>query len=376
MIEENINLGENYVSDDNIGATSDNNLADSGGARGGLTETLRDQIKNAFGDITEKKGEKERARNPDGKFAKSSTNLNTENNSAENSSDESTDNKVQQNTIVKAPDSWSQKAKEKWSTLDAEIQQEISKRELDIHKKFTSQNEDLIFSKNIKNVIAPYESMIRSEGVEPAVAINNLLQTAAALRSADPNVRIQMIHQIANDFGIDLKSSNQPRQQPEITGDEEYLDYVAPEVKRALDEIRQFNKIREQEEFATKQARLNAAQQEVENFKVDKPHFDKVRNLMASFFQNGQASNLQEAYDMACWSDPEVRSMLLEKEKHEKEAKLLEEIKSKAESAKKASISLNGSPGFYGRSNSNVNENESLRDSLRNALNQYSNSRI
>ena len=74
-------------------------------------------------------------------------------------------------------------------------------------------------------------------------------------------------------------------------------------------------------------------------------YFENVRPLMSAFFANGQAKDLEQAYEMACWANPEVRAALQAEQQRSAEAQRLEEAKRKAGAARSASFNPSGQGG-------------------------------
>ena len=75
-------------------------------------------------------------------------------------------------------------------------------------------------------------------------------------------------------------------------------------------------------------------------------YFENVRPLMSAFFANGQAKDLEQAYDMACFANPEVRAALQADMQRSADAQRLEEAKRKTGQAKSASFNPTGQGGI------------------------------
>ncbi len=90
--------------------------------------------------------------------------------------------------------------------------------------------------------------------------------------------------------------------------------------------------------------RENAAvQSELQRFAADPAHryFENVRRTMGQIIAANPEASLNDAYDQACWMNPEIRDLLIS-EKTKADA---EESRRKADQARRASGSLpNGSP--------------------------------
>jgi hypothetical protein len=56
------------------------------------------------------------------------------------------------------------------------------------------------------------------------------------------------------------------------------------------------------------------AQSEISAFSKDKPYFDKVKTTMGQLMAQGAATDLDKAYQMATWNDPDIRAEMIQKE--------------------------------------------------------------
>ncbi len=70
------------------------------------------------------------------------------------------------------------------------------------------------------------------------------------------------------------------------------------------------------------------------------PYFNDLREDMGALLKMGRAKDLQQAYDMAAWAHPEIRTTLIDAER-QKQAKDAEAI---AQQARGAAVSISGSP--------------------------------
>lgn len=230
---------------------------------------------------------------------------------------------------IAPPNSWSGLAKEEWSKLPRQIKEQIAKREDEVHKGFTKQDEERSFGKSLKSVIDPYMPIITAEGGTPEGAVKGLLNTAYLLRTGSPQQKAALMHRVIQQYGVDLRLADprvmaQPQQQP--------ID-----INKAVQEA-----IARQQDSENEQK----IQQEITAFAADPKniYFNDVRALMGPLLESGQAGSLQEAYDMACRAHPKISSSM--QAQAEAQAKAEAEKKRKSDVAKKkeAGASLSGSP--------------------------------
>lgn len=256
-------------------------------------------------------------------------------------------------TKIDAPQSYSATVKAKWKELPSDIQQELAKREQDVHKELTKHDEERVFGRQIRSVVAPYEAMIRAEGGTPDKAVAELLNTAYLLRTVSPQQKGQLIWQVARQFGADMSNTQQTQ-----AAVDPRLQQMQQELQQMKGTIQQQQTLKEQQEQANITGEINVFAAKPENV-----HFEAVKAHMAALLQNGLAKDLQDAYDQAVYARPDIRSTLLEKQSADLAAKRIAETKAKAEAAKRAGSSVKGSPGMVASKNGAI-VHSNLRDEL------------
>lgn len=235
---------------------------------------------------------------------------------------------------VQAPTAWSPAAKAKFGELPPEIQQEITKREAEIHKGFTQQDEQRTLGKTFQQVLAPYAQEFAAQGRQPVQEVANMLALDRFLKTAPTEQKVAAIHDIARVYGVDLANAEPPAA----------LD---PQVAQLQAEFQQLKGMT----LAQQQQAQQRAQQEIVTTlhafasNPEHKHYEAVRTDMAAMLESGVAKDLKDAYDRACWANPTIRSMLQQEAEQAREAKRIEEARRKAAAAKKAGSSVSGGPG-------------------------------
>ncbi len=214
------------------------------------------------------------------------------------------------------------------------IRIEAERRESDFHKgvnEFKSHSER---AKAYDAAIAPYQQHLQRMGVDAPTAINALMRADVTLRTSDPATKAQYFAQLAKEYGIDLGQVQQP---PQVDPQTQYL-------MNQLNELRQSQQLWQNQLQQQEQAK---AQQELSQFATaERPHFDAVRNDMADLLETGKAQSMQEAYEMAVWMRPDIRSTLIEQQRAEAQRKAIEAAQ--AQRAKTAAVSVKGSSPIAG----------------------------
>jgi len=253
------------------------------------------------------------------------------------------------------PATWSAGAKAIYASLPEVARKEIAKRETDYARGIQQHAEAAKGYQTMMAEFQPYEAMIRGEGGTPQGAIRDLLQTAYRLRTGTPQSKGQLVMQIAQQFGADLTQfQGQAGEQPEAQQNMPQLQQmvqqlVAPHLQRIQSWEQQQTQAQQQQEQQMEheiQGQIAAFQSATnEDGSPKHLYFENVRPLMSAFFANGQAKDLEQAYDMACFANPEVRAALIADQHRAADAQRLEEAKRKAGSARNASFNPTGQGG-------------------------------
>lgn len=257
---------------------------------------------------------------------------------------------------VTPPSTWSAAAKAIYATLPEVARREIAKREQDYSRGIQQHAEKAKIADTLMREIQPYEAMLRAEGSTPDRAIASLLRSAYVLRTASPQQKGELIMQIAQQYGADLSQLSGQRAQPEgqqqdLTQVQQMVQQlVAPHLQRIQSWEQQQTQAQQQQEWQMEQeiqGQIGAFQSATnEDGSPKHLYFENVRGLMSAYFANGQAKDLEQAYEMACWANPEVRAALIADQQSKAEAQRLEEAKRKAGNARAAGFNVSGQGGI------------------------------
>lgn len=240
---------------------------------------------------------------------------------------------------LKAPQSWKAGIREKWATLPAEVQQEVNRRERETTIALQEASEARKGWQTFRETVAPFEAMIRAEKTEPMQAVANLLQTAAALRTAPPVHKAALIANMVKTFGVPIEALDQalagqtPAANQPMQG--EYRD---PRVDQLLAQLQGAQQQREQELHAKMASELQAFQEKSE-------FFEDVRNDMATLMRAAELDkrdlSLEQAYNAAIQMfHPDIAEILRQREA----AKAATNAQASTARAKAASSSVRPSP--------------------------------
>lgn len=287
---------------------------------------------------------------------------------------------------IKPPAAWTVAAKALFRELPEAARKEILKRETDYAKGIQQHAEAAKGYDRLMNEIRPYDAMIRSVNSTPEGMIRDLLKTSYMLRTGTPQERGSLIMQLVQSFGADISPflGNTGYNNDEADSNQQVQQQIQQQVNQLVSPYVERMKAFEQQQTSMlgqqENQALNETKSQIEAFQnataedgsPKHMYFENVRNTMATMIRNGDAQNLEQAYEMACWANPEVRAALIASQQKAAEAQRLEEAKRKAKDAKKSSFNVDGQGGT-GLSGS---EKLSLRDELEQRFNAASGGRL
>lgn len=232
--------------------------------------------------------------------------------------------------VGKPPPGWAH-GPEKWNALDATGREFIAKREADYNRGIQMHSQMAGFGNTMMQEFMPYEGLIRSVGATPQQAARFLLNSYATLTAGTPQQKAQFISQLAQENGVDLGGI--------VTNGVPAID---PEVQALKQRYYELANAFSSQQSQRQQAETTEIHSVIDAFASDPahPHFERARPTMAVLLQGGQAKDLQEAYDSACWTVPEIRASLIS----QRQAQESEKRKKEAEAAQRAGVSLTGAP--------------------------------
>lgn len=245
------------------------------------------------------------------------------------------------------PKSLKLELKQHWEAAHPELAAAIHQRELDYEKGVMPLKEKARLADELTNEFRPYEPLLRAQGATPTTAIRSLLQTSAIFHTGSPVQKASAVAQLMRQFAISpehvqqVLSGNAPPQ-PGLDP-QSVASLVQQQVQQALSQQHQL----EQDQLATSATERFLA--DANNKFADKVADDMLVLLSSQKFHDmtlgkSHAEKLREAYDRACWLNPEVRSQI----QAEQQAKELTERQAKQTAqvtqARNAAVQVSGAP--------------------------------
>lgn len=291
------------------------------------------------------------------------------------------------------PKAFSKEAQAEWATTPPNVRAAVLKRETDVARGVHELKQRY---SDIDQALSPRMEMIRAHGHTPAQAVHQLFSWFEALsgdvqrvRSGQPPVAFNAL---LNSFGMTPAIFGALQQQaPTQEAQPEEQGAVPPAIQQYIGALEQ--KLGEfqrgvDEKFGGlyqnfQQANQQKTQEVLDHWSKDKPHFEEVRSLMAYLIGSGAvaplsngAADLDTAYDMALYANPQVRAQMLDGQRKaaadERKRKVEAERKAQQEQADKSrraggSLST-GAPGMPVDPTKKPLARRSVRDSIKDAI--------
>jgi hypothetical protein len=258
-----------------------------------------------------------------------------------------------------APVSWKPAVREQWKNLPEEVRKEIQRREKDFAVGIQRSTEAAQYGARMHRMIEPLRPFFNANGLNDETGLQTVMQTAGMLMGGSPPQKAQAVANMIKDYGIDIEQldgvlaqtlGGQPAQQQ--AGPD---PMVQQQIQQALAPYQQFMGQLTQQQQAQQQHRAQEATQTVGQFSQDPKNefYMDVREDMAMLLDAAASQNkelsLADAYDRACYMNPEIRNILSQRQLADSEQR-----------RQQASVSVSGSPDGVTETQSPAN----MRDAI------------
>jgi len=233
------------------------------------------------------------------------------------------------------------------------VRSEVARREAEVQRTLQETSEVRKFAEQLSRVVAPYQAFIKAENSNPLQAIDNLMGTAARLRTGTAPELAALMAGMVRQFGvgrfgnqfIEALDSALAGEVPQINTQQAQMQQA---IQQQLAPVTQFMAQMEQAK-AEQEERNNAqAEYEVEQFLERAEFGEDVRDTMADLIQVAKWHNrklsLREAYRQACFSNDRICKVLDSRAKQ----RGTQQLTGAAQRAKAAAVSVSGAPALAG----------------------------
>lgn len=248
----------------------------------------------------------------------------------------------------RAPASWRPDVREHWAQLPETVRAEVVRREVEVQRTLQESAEARKSFDAVMRTIQPYEAFIKSENSNPLQAIDNLMSTAARLRTGTAPELATMVAGIVKQFGVGRFGNAFIEQlDAALAGQQIQADPQQIALQQALDQrlapVQQMLTQFQQAQLMQQQRVSQEAQSTVAQFLERAEFGNDVREEMADLLEvaqrRGRPMTLQEAYKQACLGNDRVRAVLAQRVK----AKQAQAGTAAAQKARSAAVQVSGS---------------------------------
>lgn len=249
----------------------------------------------------------------------------------------------------RAPQSWKPETREHWAAIPAEVKQEIVRREREFAVAMQETAEQRRFSEAVMKTIAPYEHFIKAENSNPIQAIDNLMATAARLRTGTAPELAGLVSDLIQQFGVGrfgpgfIEALDQalvgqtPQEDPREVAIRRKLEQEIAPVRQFMNEVQQQ---KQQQEIMEQRAAGSEVQSFLANHEFAMDVKDDMADLIELAHKRGRDMSLDEAYDRACRAHPEIGKIFVKRDQASQAASRNQV----AQKARAASVSVGGAP--------------------------------
>jgi hypothetical protein len=224
---------------------------------------------------------------------------------------------VEYTPTVARPTTWKKEYLPLWDKLDKgenlspeearKMLEYSTQRETEYKKGVSAYKAEADNARALTEAISPFVPELQKNGIHPAAWINNLGRAHMILSQAPYQQKVELFNKLAQDYGIDLNSgysgeNTTQYQDPQSVALKQQIDYLNQQVQ-------QVSSWKQQQESSV-------LMNEIQRFSSDAekhPHFEVLREKMAQLLEQGDAQDLESAYEQAKWQVPEVREQELKK---------------------------------------------------------------
>lgn len=236
------------------------------------------------------------------------------------------------------PNGLSPATKAIFATLPPHVQDDVLKLEQGALDAKTTWDQKAERHNRLAAVLDPRRQDLAVRGIDEVQAVSALF-AAQDILEANP---VNGILRLGQQFGVNWQDlfarlQGAPQQQQAA---------VPPGMEGFFREFQTLKQTVTQQQQAAADAARQGVSSEIQAFRADPKnlYFENVQTRMGKLIESGQATSLQDAYDQACWSDPQVRPLMMQASEAQRAADAKAAAAQKVAQARHASGSLTGSP--------------------------------
>ena len=270
-----------------------------------------------------------------------------------------------------APNHWPKDFAAKFEALDAPAQHLFMQRYKDLEGDYTKKTQAVAQYRKrqeaFDEIMQPHKSDFERAGMDEVGAVRQLLAAHDYLRKDPQNA----ISWLANQYGVDIGAiGNDPAVEDE---------FADPQVKQLQQQVAQLTGFIQNQQTQQQSHVQQSTQSLIDQFAAETdangnpkhPHFERVRGVMGSLISSENAKDLNSAYEMAVYADPELRAEQVKlMAAAESQNNVKTEAVAKAKKAARSKVRGSATPAAPA-----LPANASIRDTINASIRQLENGR-
>ena len=270
-------------------------------------------------------------------------------------------------TDIPRPASWKKDYEAHWAAFPPEVKSYIQQREKEYQGGVSTYKAEAESARAMNDAIAPFIPLMQQHGVEPPVLIRNLVSAHERLALGTPQDKVMMGAKLIQDYGIDpqqlfqVLSGQTPYQQPQ-------------QPQRPAPQPQDIERVVEQ--ALMKKEISNEYQRFVSEAPEKYPHYEAVKDTMAGLLQAELAQDYVSAYEAAIRmpKHADIWEAMQSQQRAQDDANARAQSQAVVTSARSRTVSVK--PATPSGTNGSGKANPSLRESLSEAFDTMTSSRV
>ena len=263
-----------------------------------------------------------------------------------------------------APQFWTAAGKAIWKEVPEAARQEILRREREAASQASRFDDERQLARQFSEITGKHQAIVARTGQHPLQVYEGFLGIMSVLQGSDPASKAALIRDVAMRNGIDLRtlagaspnSPTAPNGAPSAPA-----PALPPEIVQTAREWQEFKTKQQRDQEAQARAEQEKVLQDIADFraKPEAEFFDAVKDQMIAMLNAGTAQTLDDAYNAAIWTRPDIRQVLLDRQNAAAST-----AAKQAEAARKARLKGGSIRGGSGSVPDGAPQNRSLREEL------------
>jgi len=218
------------------------------------------------------------------------------------------------------PISWKASVREHWKDLPKEVKDEITRREQNINTGMQKNSEAAQYGHAFNQVMQPFQHFVQASGMNTLQAVQNVMQTATGLQGGAPQHKVQIVHDLIRQYGVDIGALDQMLTGGQVNEKGEVVPdpnlQVQAQIQEAMAPINQFLQGQQQNLQSQQYEAQQTANTNVDTFAADPKNefYEDVKLDMADLLdlasKHGRPLTIPQAYTRACAANPDISTVM------------------------------------------------------------------